>query len=202
MPAYPKIAVVILNWNGVQLLDKFLPSVVRNSSGENIEVYIADNGSDDNSVEFITKNYESIHCIKLNKNLGFAEGYNTALKQVKAEYFVLLNSDVEVTPNWINKCMELFNSNDNIAAIQPKIISFEKAHLFEYAGAAGGFIDKFGYPFCRGRILNKMEADVGQYNKETPIFWASGACMFIKSDAFKKAGGFDADQEISTSEIS
>lgn len=193
MPSDKKIAIVILNWNGVKLFDKFLPSVIRNSTGKNIEIYIADNGSTDNSVEYLSENYPNIKQIELKKNLGFAEGYNQALKQVEADYFVLLNSDVEVTPHWIEKCMQLFETNKKIAVIQPKILSFEKPHLFEYAGAAGGFVDKFGYPFCRGRMLNQMEADVSQYNKATPIFWASGACMFIKAEAFNKVAGFDGD---------
>lgn len=193
MPSDKKIAVVILNWNGVKLFDKFLPSVIHNSAEKNISVYVADNGSTDNSVAFLNENYPSIKCIELKKNLGFAEGYNQALKQVKADYFILLNSDVEVTPHWIEKCMLLFKTNKRIAAIQPKILNFEKPHLFEYAGAAGGYIDKFGYPFCRGRILNRVEADVSQYNKATPIFWASGACMFVKAEAFNKVGGFDGD---------
>lgn len=188
-----KIAIVILNFNGVQLFDTFLPSVIRNSALENVKIYLADNGSTDNSIETIQKKFSSVQIIDLKKNHGFAEGYNRALKEVEADYFVLLNSDVEVTPGWLEKCLELFRDNKKIAAVQPKILSYEKPHLFEYAGAAGGFIDKFGYPFCRGRILNRMEADTGQYDKATPIFWASGACMFVKAEVFKKAGGFDGD---------
>lgn len=193
MPSNKKIAVVILNWNGVELFDKFLPSVIRNSTNKNVEIYVADNGSTDHSVQYLSENYPTVKLIELNKNLGFAEGYNQALKQIKADYFVLLNSDVEVTPHWIEKCMQLFETNEKIAAVQPKILSSEKPHLFEYAGAAGGFIDKFGYPFCRGRMLNQMEADVSQYNQVSPIFWASGACMFVKADAFRKVGGLDGD---------
>lgn len=193
MPVDKKIAIVILNWNGVKLFDKFLPSVIRNSTRDNVEIYVADNGSTDNSVEYLSEKYPEIRRIGLKENLGFAEGYNQALKQIEADYFVLLNSDVEVTPQWIEKCMELFDSDDKIAAVQPKILSFEKPHLFEYAGAAGGFIDKFGYPFCRGRILNKMESDISQYNQATPIFWSSGACMFLKAEAYMKVGGLDGD---------
>ncbi len=193
MPFDKKIAIVILNWNGVKLFDKFLPSVIHNANEDNIEIYVADNGSADNSIEYLQENYSQINLIDLKENLGFAEGYNQALKKVKAEYFILLNSDVEVTPHWIEKCIPLFDDNAKIAAIQPKILSYEKPHLFEYAGAAGGFIDKYGYPFCRGRILNQIEADVSQYNKVSPIFWASGACMFIKAEAFHKAGGLDGD---------
>jgi GT2 family glycosyltransferase len=193
MARIKKIAIVILNWNGANLFDKFLPSVIRNSTGENVELYVADNGSTDGSIPHLEKKYPSVKIIGLKKNLGFAEGYNQALKQVDADVFVLLNSDVEVTPNWANKCIQLFESNPKIAAVQPKILNFEKPHLFEYAGAGGGFIDKYGYPFCRGRILNETEPDVGQYNTATPIFWASGACMFIKAEVFEKAGGFDGD---------
>ena len=193
MPSDKKIAVVILNWNGVDLFDKFLPSVLHNSKNKNVEIYVADNGSTDHSVQYLSENYTDVRRIELKENLGFAEGYNQALKQVEADYYVLLNSDVEVTPNWIEKCIQLFESNDKIAAVQPKILSFEKPHLFEYAGAAGGFVDKFGYPFCRGRMLNQMEADVSQYNQATPIFWASGACMFIRANAFQKVGGLDGD---------
>ncbi len=188
-----KIAIVILNFNGVRLFDTFLPSVIRNSALENVTIYLADNGSTDNSIETIQKKFSSVQIIDLKKNWGFAEGYNRALKEVEADYFVLLNSDVEVTPGWLEKCLKLFRDNKKIAAIQPKILSYERPHLFEYAGAAGGFIDKFGYPFCRGRILNRMEADTGQYNKTGPIFWASGACMFIKAKIFKQAGGLDGD---------
>ena len=187
------IAIVILNWNGEKLFAKFLPSVIRNSSFDNVDIYVADNCSDDNSIAYLQANFPEIKIIYLEENFGFAKGYNEALQQIDADYFVLLNSDVEVTPGWIEKCMLLFDSNEKIAAVQPKILSFEKPHLFEYAGAAGGFIDKFGYPFCRGRILNEMEPDIGQYNKATPVFWASGACMFVKAKVFKYARGFDED---------
>lgn len=188
-----KIAIVILNWNGEKLFPEFLPSVIRNSTEPETKIYVADNGSTDNSVPFIRKNFPEIEVIDLKKNYGFAEGYNQALKHVEADYFVLLNSDVEVTPNWLKPCISMLETNEKLAAVQPKILSYEKPHQFEYAGAAGGFIDMFGYPFCRGRILNRMEPDVGQYNAPTPIFWASGACMFIKSKAFKHVSGFDGD---------
>lgn len=193
MTQLEKIAIVILNWNGASLLEKFLPSVIKNSTEDNIELFLADNNSTDDSIPLLIKKYPSVKIIELDKNYGFAEGYNRALTKVKADIFILLNSDVEVTPGWIQKCVQLFKDNPKIAAIQPKILSFEKPHLFEYAGAGGGFIDKYGYPFCRGRILNQMEPDVGQYNVATPIFWASGACMFLKAEAFEKAGGLDAD---------
>ncbi len=188
-----KTAIVILNWNGAELFDKFLPSVIKYSAGENIGLFLADNGSTDRSIPYLKKNYPSVKIIDLQRNYGFAEGYNRALEQVEADIFVLLNSDVEVTPGWISKCLMLFEGNKKIAAVQPKILSFEEKHMFEYAGACGGFIDRYGYPFCRGRILNRTEPDTGQYNVATPIFWASGACMFIKAEAFKKAGGLDGD---------
>lgn len=188
-----KIAIVILNWNGAALFEKFLPSVIRNSQLPGTSVIIADNGSSDHSIQILQNKYPEVEILDLGKNYGFAEGYNQALQRVNAEYLVLLNSDVEVTPGWMEKCMAVFEENEKIAAIQPKILSFEKPHLFEYAGAAGGFIDKYGYPFCRGRILNQIEPDVAQYNMATPIFWASGACLFIRAETFKEAGGFDGD---------
>lgn len=186
-----KIAIVILNWNGQKLFEKFLPSVIKNAGNANI--IVADNGSSDNSVSFLKHNFPKVQVLSLGKNYGFAEGYNRALQQINADYFVILNSDVEVSPNWIEKSIQLFQKNPKIAAVQPKILSFEKPHLFEYAGAAGGFIDKFGYPFCRGRILNVTEPDLGQYDQILNIFWASGACMFVRATAFKQAGGFDGD---------
>ncbi|MBT3385525.1 MAG: glycosyltransferase family 2 protein [Prolixibacteraceae bacterium] len=188
-----KIAIVILNWNGVKLFNTFLPSVIQNSVAENIEIIVADNGSTDNSIIFLSENFPEIRIIDLIENFGFAEGYNRALKQVEADYFVLINSDVKVSPNWIEPCVKRLREDEKIAAVQPKILSFNQPELFEYAGAAGGFIDKFGYPFCRGRLLNKLEHDNGQYNDASPIFWASGACIFIKAKTFKKANGFDGD---------
>ena len=188
-----KIAIVILNWNGRKLFETYLPSVIRNSYAENVELFVADNGSTDNSIQLLNQKFPEVKIIDLKKNYGFAEGYNRALQKLEADYFVLLNSDVEVTPGWIERVMQLFDTNSKIAAVQPKILSYENPHRFEYAGAAGGFIDRFGYPFCRGRILNKMEADTGQYNEATSIFWASGACMFIKAEAFREVGGFDSD---------
>jgi len=193
MPENKKTAIVILNWNGEKLFEKFLTSVIRNSESDTTEIYVADNGSTDNSIEYLKSNFPSVKCIELKQNYGFAEGYNRALQQIEADYYVLLNSDVEVTPHWMDKCIGLLEENDRIAAVQPKILSFKKPHLFEYAGAAGGFIDLFGYPFCRGRILNQMEPDIVQYNTTTQIFWASGACMFVRASAFNKAGGFDND---------
>lgn len=188
-----KIAIVILNWNGEKLFKKFLPSVIEHSKGDNIEIIVADNGSTDHSISFLEKNFPSIKIIDLKENYGFAEGYNQALKQVEADYFVLLNSDVKVSKNWIEPCIDQFESDEKVAAIQPKILSFNEPESFEYAGAAGGFIDKYGYPFCRGRILNQLEKDKNQYNTVTQIFWATGASMFVRASAFKKVAGLDGD---------
>lgn len=185
------IAVVILNWNGRQLLEQFLPSVVKYSVGAT--VYVADNDSTDDSVAFVTANYPDIKIIKNNSNYGYAKGYNEALKDVDEEIYALVNSDVEVTEGWLEPIAELFERDTETAIIQPKILDYYKKDYFEYAGAAGGFIDKFGYPFCRGRIFNTIAADKGQYNDETEIFWASGACFFIRKDAYHKLGGFDED---------
>ncbi len=193
MPENHNIAIVILNWNGENLFPKFLSSVIRNSGLPGTKIYFADNGSSDNSVKVAKEKFPEVQVIELKNNHGFAEGYNQALKQIKADYFVLLNSDVEVTPNWLEPGISMLKADEKLVAVQPKILSFEKPHQFEYAGAAGGFIDLFGYPFCRGRLLNRMEPDLGQYNSPTPIFWASGACIFIKTNAFHQAGGFDGD---------
>ncbi|MDD4109405.1 MAG: glycosyltransferase family 2 protein [Prolixibacteraceae bacterium] len=188
-----KIAVVILNWNGKKLFDIFLPSVIQHTDRPDTKIFIADNGSTDSSVEYLQQKFTGIEIIDLEKNHGFAKGYNLALKQIDAKYFVLLNSDVMVSPEWLDAPIKELEENENTAAVQPKILSYNEQSKFEYAGAAGGFIDIFGYPFCRGRILNRTETDHGQYNKPTSVFWASGACMFIRSDAFKESGGFDED---------
>ncbi len=188
-----KIAIVILNYNGEILFDKFLPSIVRYSTTKNTEIIIADNGSTDNSIKHLQHHFPEIKIIDFKNNYGFAEGYNRALKQIKADYYILVNSDVEVSKNWIEPCIKMFEHDEKLAAIQPKILYYYQVNLFEYAGAGGGFIDKFGYPFCRGRILNKLEEDTGQYNQSTPIFWASGACMFVRASAFHEVGGFDSD---------
>ena len=185
------IAIVILNWNGINFLTKFLPSLVKHSSLDDVEIFIADNGSTDNSVPFIKNNYPQINVIQFDKNYGFAEGYNKALYQIEAKYFIILNSDVEVTENWISPVIELMETDKNIAACMPKIKSYANNNFFEYAGAAGGFIDKFGYPFCRGRILSNIEEDNGQYDDTKEIFWATGACMFVRANLYKRAGGFD-----------
>lgn len=193
MNTNPKIAVVILNWNGVKLFPDFLPSIIQNSQGENIDVIVADNGSTDNSLEFLKENYPSVKLLDLQQNYGFAKGYNVALNQIEADYFVLVNSDVKVQAGWINSCIAHFKSDEKVVAVQPRILSFQEPDKFEYAGAAGGFIDKYGYPFCRGRILDHMETDEQQYDQSGEIFWASGACMFVRAKAFKDSGGFDAD---------
>lgn len=187
----PRLAIVILNWNGKAHLKEYLPSVTKFSNTGNVQIYIADNGSTDDSIAFLNENYPSLKIIQLDQNYGFAEGYNKALTHINAEYFCLLNSDVRVTQNWYQPVLEILAKNENIAAVQPKILSDRNHQRFEHAGAAGGFIDKYAYPFCRGRIMDNIEDDHGQYDKSTSIFWASGACMFIKSDAFKKVGGFD-----------
>ncbi len=182
------VAVVILNWNGKQLLEQFLPSVVANSKEANI--YIADNASTDDSVDFVTANYPEITIIQNATNGGYAKGYNDALKQVNEDMYCLLNSDIEVTKDWLQPIIEEFKTNPETAIIQPKILDYKNKTHFEYAGAAGGFIDKFGYPYCRGRIFNTIEADANQYDN-SEIFWASGACFFIRQSVFKSLKGFD-----------
>ena len=185
------IAIVILNYNGRHFLERFLPIVIKHSPG--CDVVVADNGSDDDSVLFISDSFPDIKLIQLDKNYGFCGGYNKALFQLDSDYFVLLNSDIETTENWIDPVIRLFESDKKIGAVQPKLLDYNKKDKFEYAGGAGGFIDKYGYPFCRGRIFDTIEIDKGQYNDDEEIFWASGACIFIKSDLFKKYGGFDED---------
>ncbi len=186
-----KVAVVILNWNGKSFLEKFLPNVLKFSN--DAQIVVADNQSTDDSVEFLKNNYHQVSIIINPSNDGFAQGYNLALKQVKAEYYVLLNSDVEVTHNWLNPIIQLMDANSKIAACQPKILDYNNKTKFEYAGAAGGFMDKYGYPFCRGRIFNELEEDKGQYDNAVEVFWSTGACMFVRAEAFWKVGGFDGD---------
>ncbi len=191
MKQKPKVAVVILNWNNKYFLEKFLPSVY-NSNYPNVEFVIGDNASSDDSIAFVRECYPLIRVVQNDKNYGFAGGYNKILQQVEAEYYVLLNSDVEVTNNWIEPVIYMMES-EGYAAAQPKILSYHHKETFEHAGAAGGFIDVFGYPFCRGRIMQITEKDSGQYNQEEEIFWATGAALFIRSSAWKEVGGFDAD---------
>jgi GT2 family glycosyltransferase len=187
-----KTAVVILNWNGKKFLEKFLPGVLEHSSGF-AEIIIADNNSHDGSLEYLAKSHPGIRVIRLEENFGFAGGYNKALKEIDSEYYILLNSDIEVTKNWIGPVIGLMDSDHSIAACQPKIRSFKEPEKFEYAGAAGGFIDKFGYPFCQGRLFQSLEKDEGQYDETREIFWATGACLFVRSDVFHKLGGFDEE---------
>jgi GT2 family glycosyltransferase len=188
----PSVAIVILNWNGQHLLAKFLPSVI-NSKYENLQLIVGDNASTDGSVAFLKKEYPQLTVIVNDKNYGFAEGYNKVLAQVKADYYILLNSDVEVPQDWIEAVIELMENDPQIAVAQPKIKWQLQPDQFEYAGAAGGFMDRHAYPFCRGRIFDHVEHDLSQYNTSTPIFWASGAAFFIKSSAWTAVGGLDAD---------
>jgi hypothetical protein len=187
-----KTAIVILNWNGEQLLEQFLPSIV-NFSTEVAEVYVADNASTDNSIAFVKKNFPSVTIIQNKENGGYAQGYNDALKEIDADILCLINSDVEVTQHWIPPVLAVFEKYPNTAIVQPKILDHKQRTHFEYAGAGGGFIDLFGYPYCRGRVFNALEEDKGQFNDTTDIFWASGACFFIRSDVFKRLQGFDED---------
>lgn len=183
------IAVVILNWNGKALLEQFLPSVT--SYSENAKIYVADNASNDDSTTFLKSKYPEVYIIQNTENGGYAKGYNVALKYIKEPLLCLLNSDIEVTKDWLNPIVETYNSDKAISIIQPKILDHKQKKHFEYAGAAGGFIDKYGYPFCRGRIFDTIEEDKGQYNDTCQIFWASGACFFIKNSVFKSLNGFD-----------
>ena len=186
-----KVSVVILNWNGCDMLRTFLPSVVRYSEGEGVEVCVADNGSTDTSVSLLQQEFPSVRTIVLDQNYGFADGYNWALQQVDAEYVVLLNSDVEVTEHWLEPMIAYLDAHPEVAACQPKIRSQRQKEYFEYAGAAGGFIDKYGYPFCRGRIMGVVEKDEGQYDTVIPVFWATGASLCIRRDVYRAAGGLD-----------
>lgn len=186
-----EIAVVILNWNGAEMLRKFLPSVLRYSVGENVEVYVADNASTDNSLPVLTEEFPSVKRIILKKNYGFAEGYNNALKEIWTKYYVLLNSDVEVTEHWLEPLKDYMEEHPEVAACQPKIRSWPSKTFFEYAGACGGFIDKYGYPFCRGRIMSTVEEDRGQYENVISVFWATGAALFIRAEDYWDASGLD-----------
>ena len=187
-----KIVIVILNWNGVEMLRKFLPSVIVCSSASDVEICVADNGSTDCSCSVLEEEFPSVRVIRLDQNYGFAEGYNQALAQVEAEYVVLLNSDVEVTPDWLNPLVSFMDAHPEVGACQPKIRSQKNRDYFEYAGAAGGFIDRLGYPFCRGRIFDTVEEDDGQYNTDMPVFWATGAALFIRKQLYQKVGGLDS----------
>lgn len=192
MKQYPRVAVVVLNWNGRFFLEKFLPSVY-NSTYPNVEFVLGDNASTDDSVSFVKTYYPTIRIVENSENLGFAGGYNAILKQVDADYYVLLNSDVEVTASWIEPVIEYLEQHPGMAAAQPKIKAFHAKADFEHAGAAGGYIDRYGYPFCRGRLFDVVEKDEQQYQASGEVFWASGAALFIRAAAWRQAGGFDAD---------
>lgn len=186
-----KTAIVILNWNGVKMLTRFLPNVLDYSRDEAV-VYVADNGSTDNSLEVLKRHFPEVRLVLLDKNYGFAEGYNRALQQIEAKYYVLLNSDVEVSHHWLTPLTEFMDNNPDAAACQPKLLAEKDRDAYEYAGACGGYLDRYGYPFCRGRIFDTVENDNGQYDYETEILWATGACMMIRAEDFMRSGGFDA----------
>lgn len=204
------VAIVILNWNGRSMLERFMPSVIRYSLMDSdseagwqmpntprleltSEVIVADNGSSDDSVAFLQEHYPQVRLILLDKNYGFADGYNRALAQVEADYYVLLNSDVECTPHWLQPVISMMEREKQVAIAQPKMLMFDRKDTFEYAGGAGGFIDNYGYPFCRGRLFSTLERDHGQYDDECDIFWASGAAMFVRASVYHRLGGLDGD---------
>ena len=185
-----KIAIVILNWNGRKMLEQYLPSVLEYSRND-ATVIVADNASTDGSLAFLAEHYPKVETIFLDQNYGFAEGYNRVLRQVDAEYYVLLNSDVEVTHHWLEPLVEYMDNHEEVAACQPKLLSFVNRDKFEYAGASGGYIDRYGYPFCRGRLFDTVETDNGQYDYAAPVLWATGACLFIRSKDYWMANGLD-----------
>lgn len=187
-----KTAIVILNWNGKKLLEQFLPSVV-NFSSEEATIYVADNASTDDSIKFIKEFYPTVQIVENAINGGYAKGYNDALQHIDADIYCLLNSDIEVTEGWLTPVINLFKQEKNTAIIQPKLLDFKDKTKFEYAGAGGGFVDLYGYPYCRGRVFNNLEIDNGQFNDVADIFWASGACLFIRSKVYHQLGGFDED---------
>ncbi len=182
-------SIVILNYNGRHYLEKFLPNIIENSV--DYPIWIADNNSTDNSIAWLNSNFPEINILSISENLGYAGGYNYALSKIESEFYILLNSDIEVSKNWIKPVLDYMASDENIAACQPKILAYDLPTHFEYAGAAGGFMDYLGYPFCRGRIFDTREEDLGQYDDERDIFWATGACLFVRASAFKQANGFD-----------
>ncbi|MEA3463228.1 MAG: glycosyltransferase family 2 protein, partial [Bacteroidota bacterium] len=185
------VSIVILNWNGKAHLEQFLPLLVRHTTLPGVEIVVADNGSVDNSLEFLKKEHPHIRIIELEKNHGFSGGYNRAFEQLDTKYMLLLNSDIEVTEGWLEPMLELMEKDDKVGACSPKILDFKRRTHFEYAGAAGGFIDRYGYPFCRGRIFDHLEEDKGQYNDATDLFWGSGACLMVRTDLYRESGGLD-----------
>lgn len=186
-----KTAVVILNWNGADMLRRFLPSVIAGATSADVKVIVADNASTDESEKVVKELFPSVRWIRLEQNFGFADGYNKALAQVEADYFVLLNSDVEVTPDWLTPLMDYMDRHPEVAACQPKLLSYHHRNTFEYAGACGGFIDRYGYPFCRGRIFDSVEQDCHQYDEPCTVFWATGAALLIRSAVYWEVGGLD-----------
>ena len=188
-----KTAIIILNWNGIGYLKMFLKTVVIHSGSPDTEICVADNGSTDGSADWVAANFKEVRLMRLDKNYGFAGGYNMAIDQLDAKYFVLINSDIEVTEGWLDPLVSFMENNPDAASCQPKILSYNRKDHFEHAGAAGCFIDKYGYPYCRGRILDVIEKDEGQYDTPINAFWNSGACMIVSSEAWDKCGGFDAE---------
>ncbi len=186
-----RTAVVILNWNGEKFLNQFLPVLLKNTQLPDVDIYVADNASTDNSLSLLKEKFPTVKTVLLDTNYGFAGGYNKALAQIKADYFVLLNSDVEVTENWLQPLLNYMNENKDVAACQPKIKSFYNRDYFEHAGASGGFIDFLGFPFCRGRVVGTAEEDRGQYDTVIDVFWATGACLLIRSELYNQVGGLD-----------
>ena len=190
----PETAVVLLSYNSLPLVKDFLPKIIATTpQNKDVKIVVVDNASTDGTDEYVKSNHPEVELMRFEVNQGFTGGYLKSLSQLEAKNFVLISSDIEVTENWFQPAIDLLNSSDDIACVQPKIMSFDRRKEFEYAGAAGGYIDAFGYPFCKGRLINSLEEDEGQYDEVTEIFWASGACLFIKSEAWKKAEGFDKD---------
>lgn len=185
-----KLAIVILNWNGANMLKQYLPTVM-NYSRDEATVYVADNASTDNSLELLAREFPDCRVITLEKNWGFAEGYNKALQQIEAEYYLLLNSDIEVTHHWLTPLIEFMDTHQEVAACQPKLLSIYNKDMFEYAGACGGYLDRFGYPFCRGRVFDTVEEDNGQYDYATQILWATGAALMVRAHDYWNCGGLD-----------
>ena len=186
-----KTAIVILNWNGQKMMERFLPTVLKYSRND-AEVWVADNASTDNSMEMLAQKFPEVKTLVLDRNYGFADGYNRALRQIEADYYVLLNSDVEVTHHWLTPLQEYMDSHDDVAACQPKLLSEADKDSFEYAGASGGFLDRFGYPLCRGRVFDTVERDNGQYDYKMDVLWATGACLMIRAKDYWEAGALDA----------